>query len=689
MLLKSLYAKLPIAAKFLFPLMGVFAFLWIVGTLSFFERNLNRDLQEKTEAISSLFLQDLQRKQELLRVQARWVADRDTVIRAVASGDRASFFQVLLPIQAALKVDSIELVAPDGSILAQLKQGELLGIDLKDWEVRRAAGMGLEVADIVPTEEEAPSVLVGAISVKSQEKILGGIIVGSTLSDNLLQQIAVGTKYEIAVFQNSRLVATTLAAARKESWQPPAAEALSSQISIADRGYMAKTRILRGNTNNEIEIVTFTSIEPLILARRNLALSTIGFGLFAGTIASIVGLAIAQSITRRIQALTKAARQVAQGKFSTRITVNSDDEISLLAQEFNSMAQQLTRRDRQIELQMQQLQNALDELKRAQSELIQAEKLSALGQLVAGVAHEINNPLGAIGASIDNIVFAWQKSLATLPRLLHKLSPLQLVQFFQLLEIARKSQKILSTREERQLKYALKKFLKEKEIENEDLLADTLSQIGILPEDLNKLISLLQSSKSQAIVQAIYKLSSIDTNSQNIKICVDRAARITFALKNYARQSPAGEPIEASVAETIETVLTIYQNQIKRGVEVIKSFQAVSPLLCYPDQLTQVWSNLISNALQAMNYRGKLAIFLFERDDKLIVEFIDSGPGIPPEVRDRIFEPFFTTKPMGEGTGLGLDIVRRIVEGHGGKVKFKSRFGHTKFSVWLPIVREK
>lgn len=683
------YAKLPVGAKLLFPLLGVFAILWIVGTLSFFERNLNRDLQEKTETISSLFLQELQRKQEFLRIQARWIADRDTVIRAVTSEDRSSFFQVLLPLQAGLKLDLIELVAPDGSMLAQLKKGEILTANLEDKQVRKAASIGLEITDIVATKGKAQSVLVGAISVKSEKKILGGLIIGSVLSDDLLEQISAGTKYEIAVFQNSRLVATTLAVARNQSWQPPAAEARPSQIAIANLGYIAKTKILKGDTSNEIAIVTFTSVQPLILAQRNLALSMMGFGGLAGTIACIIGLWLAHSITRRIKNLTQAARQLAEGELSTRITIESDDEVSLLAQEFNFMAEQLADRDRQIKLQMEQLENTLHELKRAQSELIEAEKMAALGQLVAGVAHEINNPLGAIRASIDNIVFAWQESLTNLPQFLQELSPNQLAEFCQLLEIARRSKELLSSREERQLKRTLKEFLKEKRIERVDVLANTLSQMAIAPQELDELIPLLQSPKSKTIVEAAYKLSSIDTNSHNIKTCVDRAARITFALKNYARQTPASNTIEASIAETIETVLTIYYNQIKRGVEVIKSFQVVSPILCYPDQLTQVWSNLISNALQAMNYRGKLKIALFERDDGVIVEISDSGSGIPSEIKERIFEPFFTTKPMGEGTGLGLDIVRRIVEKHKGKVQFESRSGHTKFSIWLPIAREK
>jgi signal transduction histidine kinase len=130
--------------------------------------------------------------------------------------------------------------------------------------------------------------------------------------------------------------------------------------------------------------------------------------------------------------------------------------------------------------------------------------------------------------------------------------------------------------------------------------------------------------------------------------------------------------------------LAIYQNQLKRGVEQIKDYQPVPNIPCYPDELMQVWSNLISNAIQAVNYRGTLTIAVSQKDDCIVVEIGDTGSGIPIEIQEKIFEPFFTTKPLGEGSGLGLSIVRQIVERHRGKIDFCSQPGHTEFSVWLP-----
>ena len=131
--------------------------------------------------------------------------------------------------------------------------------------------------------------------------------------------------------------------------------------------------------------------------------------------------------------------------------------------------------------------------------------------------------------------------------------------------------------------------------------------------------------------------------------------------------------------------MTLYYNQIKHGVEVVKKFQPVPIIRCAPHELNQVWTNLIQNALQAMDNKGQLEIAVFQQNGQVVTQITDSGPGIPDEIKDRIFEPFFTTKPVGEGSGLGLDIVRKIVEKHQGNVEVESRPGRTTFSVRLPI----
>jgi len=138
--------------------------------------------------------------------------------------------------------------------------------------------------------------------------------------------------------------------------------------------------------------------------------------------------------------------------------------------------------------------------------------------------------------------------------------------------------------------------------------------------------------------------------------------------------------------EGVETVLTIYQNQIKQGVELVRQYEELPAVHCLPDEINQVWTNLIHNALQAMDRKGTLTVSLRQEGGNALVTIGDTGCGIPEDVREKIFDAFFTTKPAGEGTGLGLDIVRKIVDKHGGRISVDSEVGQgSRFTVSLPI----
>ncbi|HRV94412.1 MAG TPA: GAF domain-containing protein, partial [Anaerolineae bacterium] len=332
----------------------------------------------------------------------------------------------------------------------------------------------------------------------------------------------------------------------------------------------------------------------------------------------------------------------------------------------------------------EELAETLDHLRATQGQLIQSEKMAALGQLIAGIAHEVNTPLGAIRASIGNISHALNDSIRQLPELFKRLSPEQEKDFFALLDKALTSEVTLSSREERKAKRALRSHLEDLDLAEADLIADTLADMGVY-DDVDAFIPLFQSGDISFILQAAYNLSSQQKNSQNITTAVERASKVVFALKSYARYGQSETMIEADVTEGIDVVLTIYHNQLKRGIDVTKNYGPVSKILCLPDELNQVWTNLIHNAIQAMDNQGELEINVFQDNSHVVVQITDSGPGIPDEIKPRIFEPFFTTKPAGEGSGLGLDIVRKIVEKHEGKIEVDSRPGRTTFSVLLPV----
>jgi signal transduction histidine kinase len=140
------------------------------------------------------------------------------------------------------------------------------------------------------------------------------------------------------------------------------------------------------------------------------------------------------------------------------------------------------------------------------------------------------------------------------------------------------------------------------------------------------------------------------------------------------------------IVKSLETTLTILNHKLKHGVEVERDYQPV-PLLVdsFGSELNQVWTNIIDNAIDAMHGKGKLRVRTRREDGSVVIEIADNGPGIPPDVQPHIFEPFFTTKGVGEGTGLGLDTVQRIVKKHRGSIQVTSKPGDTRFQVLLPM----
>ena len=321
-----------------------------------------------------------------------------------------------------------------------------------------------------------------------------------------------------------------------------------------------------------------------------------------------------------------------------------------------------------------------------QNVLIQQEKMAALGQLVAGVAHEINNPLGAIKASASNIHKALEEILVDLPQLSQRLNQEEQNVFFDFVSRALNNKTLVTSSEARKLKRNLSHKLQGYDLDNARGVADLLMDMGIHEdEDIEPLIPLLKSDRGEWIVQLAYNLSRSFGNNRMILSAVDRSSKIVFALKNYAHFDQSGQKQLVQVTQGLETVIELYYNQLKHNIEVIRDYQSIPDIWGYPDELIQVWTNLIHNAIQAMQAKGTLTLTTKQKENGVEIKVIDVGAGIPADVQKRIFEAFFTTKGAGEGSGLGLYICQKIVDKHMGRMKFKSNPGYTEFSVWLPV----
>jgi len=320
----------------------------------------------------------------------------------------------------------------------------------------------------------------------------------------------------------------------------------------------------------------------------------------------------------------------------------------------------------------------------------QRQKLVALGTMAAGLAHELNNPAAAArraAAQLHQTVGAVQTLICRLGKVLkaddweHLLAAEQEATR-RLDETSPLDSLIRSDREE-----ALTHWFDQHGIPEGWRLASSFVSAGLDADWLAALTASFPASSHPAALNWLDARLTLHSLLKLVDQSTGRVADLVKAIKSYTHmdESPMQE---VDVHEGIESTLTMLGYKLK-NVQVIRAFDRSAPrIMAYGSELNQVWTNLIDNAVDAVGGSGKICIGTSVEDNQLVVEIMDNGRGIPPEIQSRIFEPFFTTKGVGSGTGLGLIISDRIVANrHGGEIEFESKPGETRFKVRLPLVR--
>jgi two-component system, NtrC family, sensor kinase len=456
------------------------------------------------------------------------------------------------------------------------------------------------------------------------------------------------------------------------------------------------------NYYNIFKILKLYMISWSIFILGAIILSLKGFGFINSNIfidhAFHIGLYSQQIL---LSVLISQRIELARDEISKKLMLTIENKNNLLESE-KLKALEISKLNQELELSKERATKAYLDLEASQKQLVQSDKMITLGTMVAGVAHEINTPLGAIKANSENI-------LESLRGLIQKINPSfthitldDLKNSISVLELTKDPSTAVSSREARAIRKKVLSILEAKGTKNVEVIADYIVDLGLV-EALEQEEPILSHTEIEKYLSIANDLFGIRKKSTVIQTSAERVSKIVKSLKSFMHFDQNETKMMSDLTEGMETVLIILHNKIKYGIEVIKNYgDNVPQIPCYPDELNQVWTNLIHNAIQAMSEKGTLQIDI-ERLTNLTgtpdidkrnpdykggyvaVSIQDSGSGISPEIRTKIFQAFFTTKPAGEGSGLGLHIIGKILEKHAGALYLESEPGKTRFTVILPV----
>ncbi len=333
------------------------------------------------------------------------------------------------------------------------------------------------------------------------------------------------------------------------------------------------------------------------------------------------------------------------------------------------------------------LERTMAELKEAQDRMLVSEKLAALGRLMAGIGHELNTPLAALDASarlqLRYLGSGFDRTIADAAVLSEEERAF----------VGRARERAVSAAErlsadtvaERRERRRVEGILRRAGVEAPEEAAEDIVELGItgLAEEAS---TILAGPRRREVLGLLRGTLGTYRAALVMEDAVAKSSRVISALRTYARGGEEEEPGPVRLRPELSSLLNLYYNRIKRGIAVSVDVDDAIVVWGRREAINRIWFNLLNNAIQAIQAArsgGEIAIRAEARGDEVIVSIADSGPGVPADIADRVFEPFFTTRRAGEGTGLGLDIARRLARENGGEIEFTSRPGRTVFSVRL------
>lgn len=330
----------------------------------------------------------------------------------------------------------------------------------------------------------------------------------------------------------------------------------------------------------------------------------------------------------------------------------------------------------------------VDRARHFTSSYLHDEKLVSLGKLAAGLAHELNNPASAIARSAGLLSPSLLKADAV-SRALGSvgLTSEQVVAIEKVRETCLKGivQSVLSPLEQEKREDSIAGWLQDHHAET--VSSEALAETIVTFDMLDQLAGSMKGRQLNAALDWIAADCVVRRLAQEIQEAATRIYDLVAAIKGFTHMDRESTPEPLDVAQGLANTLVVLSAKAKGksigvSINVEKDLPRVNG---FGGELNQVWANLIDNALDAVSEGGRVELSANHQGDFVVVRVADNGPGIPNDIRDRIFDPFFTTKSVGQGTGLGLDIVRRLIQRHNGQIELDSRPGRTEFCVTLPV----
>ncbi|MBX9258613.1 HAMP domain-containing protein [Desmonostoc muscorum CCALA 125] len=660
--MQRFFRGMRLSQKIVLPLLAVCLSIFLLGLVvigQWFTDSLNQNFRQQIESFTERVDQDFQYEQQTLETEIELIANRDMLNQAVEQRNQGLLLQILLPLKSILKLDWIKVIDTQGNVLVDLRNNSLSQAKFLDKVITNTASKGAHLVDLVDVEGKQQVLQVVTNGIKSSAGLLGGIIIGNLVDDTLLQKIAAGSSKHLIIHRQNRIVAATLLTTKGKNWQLPPPNLPAILITLDNKTYLAKSIVFTGASQSLTTTVLY-SISMLEVAQYKLWEHLGLLFLLGSSILGVVGFLIARTITHHLKAVTHVAQRVTQeSNFNLQAPVTSEDEVGILAISFNQLIQQVKRllaeqyeANQKLELYSQTLEekieertqalqqknidlkHTLQELRRTQSQLIQNEKMSSLGHLVAGIAHEINNPVNFIYGNLKH-TDDYTQQLLWLLELYQKHYPYP-----------------------------------EPEIQNAKQEAD----IEYLTEDLPKMLTSMKigANRIREIVLSLRIFSRLD-EAEFKNADIHEGIDSTLLILQHRLKSQSARP----------------------KITVIKEYSEIPRIQCFAGQLNQVFMNILANAIDALEEAFQngfcpdpiIRISSAQVNENVVIQIVDNGIGIPEAIQSHIFDPFFTTKPVGKGTGMGLSISYQIItEKHGGYLRCISSPGQgTEFVIAIPI----